>query len=87
MAYSRFLDSDIYIYPHVSGYIECCGCWLNEPQDEHSLFAVSVEITNDIDLARHLKQHAKVGHDMPEGLLQEILADPERYGKYENMDL
>lgn len=80
MAYSRFMDSDIYIYPHVAGYIECCACWLNEDKDRYSLFLANVEITNDDQLIAHLEAHAKEGHDMPIDLLQEILADPDRYG-------
>ena len=80
MAYSRFMDSDIYIYPHIDGYIECCACWLNEKKDEYSLFLANVKIYNDLDLARHLKAHAEQGHDMPDGLLQEILQDDDRYG-------
>ena len=39
MAYSRFADSDIYIYAHVGGWIECAACWLNERTDEYSLFS------------------------------------------------
>ena len=81
MAYTRFSDSDIYIYPHIDGYIECCACWLNESDDEYSLFLANVKIDNDLDLARHLKAHANQRHDMPENLLQEILADPDRYGE------
>lgn len=81
MAYSRFTNSDIYIYSHIDGYIECCACWLNENKEEYSLFLDNVKIDNDVDLARHLKAHANLGHDMPEGLLQEILADPDRYGR------
>ena len=80
MAYSRFTNSDIYIYPHIDGYIECCACWLNESQDEYSLFLNNVQIDNDMDLARHLKAHAKLGHDMPDMLLQHILQDETRYG-------
>jgi hypothetical protein len=82
MAYSRFIDSDIYIYSHVAGHIECQACFLNEPQDEYSLFSASLSIYNDEQLIAHLEEHAKVGHNMPENLLQEILADPDRYGKY-----
>jgi hypothetical protein len=82
MAYSRFYDSDIYIYPSVSGHIECAACYLNEPEDEYSLFSSSVNITNDDQLRAHLEEHAKASHDMPENLLQDILADPDRYGKY-----
>jgi hypothetical protein len=33
-----------------------------------------------MDLARHLKAHAKLGHDMPDSLLQDILQDDDRYG-------
>ena len=82
MAYSRFTNSDIYIYPSVGGWIECAACFLNEPQDEYSLFSASLSIYNDEQLADHLEQHAKADHNMPENLLQEILADPDRYGKY-----
>ena len=80
MAYSRFYDSDIYIFPHIDGYIQCCACWLNENHDGYSLFLANVKIYNDLDLARHLKAHAEQGHDMPDGLLQEILQDDDRYG-------
>ena len=80
MAYSRFYDSDIYIYPHVAGYIECCACILNEPQDEYSLFSASLAIYNDEDLAEHIDLHASVGHNMPNMLYEQILADPDRYG-------
>lgn len=82
MAYSRFTNSDIYIYPHTDGYIECCACFLNEAKDEYSLFAASEKITNDNQLRAHLELHAKAGHNMPEDLLQEILADPDKYSKY-----
>jgi hypothetical protein len=80
MAYSRFIDSDIYIYSHIDGYIECCACWLDENKDEYSLFLANVQIYNDMDLARHLKAHASLGHEMPHNLLQEILQDDDRYG-------
>jgi hypothetical protein len=80
MAYTRFYDSDLYIYPHVAGYIECCACILNEPQDEYSLFSASLAIYNDEDLAEHINLHLSVGHNMPINLLQEILQDDDRYG-------
>jgi hypothetical protein len=81
VAYSRFFDSDIYIYPHVGGWIECAACWLNERADEYSLFSMSEEIYDDGHLITHVREHIKAGHDVPEGLLLEILADDERYGK------
>lgn len=80
MAYSRFTNSDIYIYSHIDGYIECCACWLNESTDEYSLFLANVKIYDDLELARHLKKHAALSHEMPINLLQEILQDDDRYG-------
>ena len=81
MAYSRFTDSDIYIYSHVGGWIECAACWLNERADEYSLFSMSEEIYDDGHLITHVREHIKAGHDVPEGLLLEILSDDDRYGK------
>ena len=81
MAYSRFIDSDIYIYAHVGGWIECAACWLNERSDEYSLLSMSEEIHDDGHLIAHVREHIKAGHDVPESLLDQILNDPERYGK------
>jgi hypothetical protein len=80
MAYSRFYDSDIYIYPHVDGHIECAGCFLNIPTDEYTLFK-SECILDDETLLMHILQHRISGHNIPEGLEEEILRDPERYNK------
>lgn len=79
MAYSRFWDSDIYIYPHVDGYIECCACWLNESL-ETGLFGLSEKIADDSHLEAHIDEHLLAGHNVPDDLLKEILDDPDRYG-------
>jgi hypothetical protein len=81
MAYSRFSNSDIYIYSHVGGWIECAACWLNEGSDEYSLFSMSEEIHDDSHLISHISEHVKAGHTVPIGLLDEILNDSDRYGK------
>lgn len=81
MAYSRFADSDIYIYAHVGGWIECQACYLNEPSDEYSLLSISEEIYDDGHLIAHVREHIKAGHSVPEGLLSEMLSDDNRYGK------
>ena len=86
MAYSRFYDSDIYIYPHVDGHIECAGCFLNISEgvktspDEDTIFK-SEHILDDETLLIHILQHRISGHNIPEGLESEILSDPDRYGK------
>ena len=79
MAYSRFYDSDIYIYPSVEGHIECAGCFLNISPDEDTIF-YSTKIYDDETLLMHILQHRISGHKMPDSLAQDILADPDRYG-------
>jgi hypothetical protein len=79
MAYSRFYDSDIYIYPSVGGWIECAGCFLSIPTDEYTLFK-SERILDDETLLMHIVRHRISGHNIPDNLEAEILSDPERYG-------
>lgn len=78
MAYSRFWDSDIYIYPSVDGHIECAGCFLNISPNEDTIFH-STKIYNDETLLMHILQHRISGHDIPNDLEAEILRDSERY--------
>jgi hypothetical protein len=80
MAYSRFYDSDIYIYPSVGGWIECAGCFLNIPTDEYTLFK-SERILDDETLLMHIVRHRISGHNIPDNLEADILSDPDRYGK------
>ena len=79
MAYSRFYNSDIYIYPSVGGWIECAGCFLNTSPDENTIF-YSTKIYDDETLLMHILQHKISGHNIPDSLAQDILADPDRYG-------
>ena len=72
MAYSRFWDSDIYIYSHVDGYVCCAACWLSSE-------AQSEVIKDDEHLFIHIEDHLKAGHDIPEMLFYEIVMDDERY--------
>ena len=80
MSYSRFWDSDVYIYPHVNGHIECALCLLRPSREGGK--GESVCIDNDKDLIEHISQHRSAGHIVPDGLEVEILEDNERYGKY-----
>lgn len=32
MSFARFSDSDVYIFEHVGGFIQCCGCSLRYDQ-------------------------------------------------------
>lgn len=65
MSYARFgKHSDIYLFAHVGGYVQCCGCWLGDEWNLHSAQEV----------VQHLEKHVKAGHQVHPALL-----DPEMY--------
>jgi hypothetical protein len=59
MSFERFTNSDIYIYEHVSGWIECCGClfsdWDSEPFPQ---------LKTPREALAHLDRHEEAGHDI-----------------------
>lgn len=68
MSFERFSSSDVYIFEHVGGFIQCCGCWLDGGN-----FGLSVEENEDswfVDLKTprealaHLDRHEEAGHDI-----------------------
>lgn len=66
MSFERFSSSDVYIYEHVSGYIECCGCWLDgglgiDIEEDASWF---VQLKTPREALAHLDRHEKAGHDI-----------------------
>ena len=69
MSFIRFSEhSDLYIYSHYLGYIECCGCSLYQTFKAHSLN----------ELLAHVGEHRQAGHRVPEGfktLLIEQVSD------------
>lgn len=66
MSYSRFSNADVYVFAHVDGFIECCGCRLGDKWDFHS----------PAEIVTHLTEHAEAGHDVPEYLLDPALYPP-----------
>jgi len=83
MAYSRFIDSDIYIYSHVEGYITCSACWLDDKVQGY--FFKSTNLYTDQEVIDHIALHREQGHEIPIDLEQEILSDPDRFGSL-NLD-
>lgn len=65
MSYARFSDGDVYVFPHVDGYVQCCGCILGDKWDFHS----------PDEVVAHMHEHAEAGH-----LVHEHLLDRETYG-------
>lgn len=62
MSFERFTSSDVYIFEHAGGFIECCGCSLVEGEDLE-LFAL-VELKTPRDALAHLDEHEKTGDDV-----------------------
>lgn len=64
MSYARFgATSDVYVYAHYAGFVECCGCKLSDEWAHHSAEAI----------VAHLKEHVAAGHSVPEYLLDVTL--------------
>ena len=66
VAYARFSYADVYVFMSTDGYLECCGCWL----DRHSVRCESTQ-----EMVDHLGRHRAVGHDVPDGIEQELWDD------------
>lgn len=59
MSFERFSSSDIYMFEHVSGFIECCGCWLIDWDTEGF-----PQLKTPREALSHLDIHEAAGHDI-----------------------
>lgn len=59
MSFERFSSSDVYIFEHVGGFIECCGCWLVDWDTEPF-----PQLKTPRKALAHLDVHEKAGHDI-----------------------
>lgn len=67
MSYARWgLASDVYVFAHYLGYVDCCDCVLGHPGDLHSA----------ADVVAHMREHVAAGHRVPAHLLDESEYDP-----------
>lgn len=81
MSYCRFNDnSDVYMYHHCAGVIECCSCILTEKETHyHSILKQDFSYhTNETFKTReealiHLLQHKLAGHDVEADALHCLL--------------
>ena len=62
MSFERFISSDVYIFEHVGGFIQCCGCNLVEP-GEGEIFGFA-ELATPRDALFHLDLHEAAGDDI-----------------------
>lgn len=67
MSFERFSSSDVYIFEHVGGFIQCCGCWLSDGgfglsvEENDSWF---VDLKTPREALAHLDAHEAAGHDI-----------------------
>lgn len=62
MSFERFSSSDVYIFEHANGFIQCCGCLIVEPEDGE-IFGFA-ELKTPREALAHLDAHEKAGDDI-----------------------
>jgi hypothetical protein len=62
VSFERFGSSDIYIYEHVGGFIECCGCVLATAEDGEDFGFTHVKTPREA--LAHLDAHESAGDDI-----------------------
>jgi len=59
MSFERFSTSDIYMFEHVGGFIECCGCLFYDWDNNNF-----PQLKTPREALSHLDKHEKAGHDI-----------------------
>lgn len=88
MAYARFSYADVYVFMNTGGFLDCCGCilqqreWVDDPDMpilKGYLKAVEPIIEtmfyDTAGMVEHLALHRAAGHDVPDGIEAELWAD------------
>lgn len=72
MSYARNngVDSDVYVYSHYAGFIECCGCSLTEADEWEDVGFFKAE--SAFEALKHLEQHVSMGDRVPESAFVRI---------------
>lgn len=60
MSYCRFSDGDVYIYHHVNGFLECCGCKL-------AGYKGCFTTKSRERMLQHIQMHKRVNHKVGRG--------------------
>lgn len=63
---SRGRTSDVYIYRHYQGGLECCACQLHE--------GASIQVFSDSGMLAHVRLHLRVGDNVPPRCLKDLRA-------------
>ena len=70
MSYCRFSNADAYIYEHVGGFIECCGCFITEPEDGELVGFYRANTAREI--LAHIDEHIAAGDYIPQSAIERI---------------
>lgn len=64
MSFSRFGEADVYVFEHVGGFIQCCGCPLAQGEigidDNFGMY----DAKTPREMLEHLEKHEALGHDV-----------------------
>jgi hypothetical protein len=80
MSYARFGwdGSDVYVFAHVGGFLECCACILSHEDWE------SFQASDTQTMVDHLKKHEMSGHGVPKSIYKYLWEDDkENFGRPE----
>ena len=91
MSYARFSwdGSDVYVFLNVGGYLDCCGClleeyeWVEDPGYKFSggylkpTVGIETRFTTTDDMIEHLRRHIAEGHTVPDDVIPDLEADRE----------
>ena len=72
MSFERFSTSDVYIFEHVGGFIECCGCWFVDWDTEPF-----PQLKTPREALQHLYRHIDAGHDIGKAAVRIIQEYPD----------
>lgn len=71
MSYARMSDSsDVYIFSHANGFIQCCGCSITEPDDYEIVGFANLNTAREA--LAHLDEHVALGHLVPQKAFDRI---------------
>lgn len=77
MSYARFngTDSEVYVYEHSAGFIECCGCRLTAAEEGEDLGFARLSTAREALV--HLDWHVREGDLVPQRAFDRIREEHE----------
>lgn len=77
MSYARFFDCDVYVFMHVSGFLQCCACSLSGAQVHDPDMYNSYNAYSTQEMVDHLVKHKRAKHQIPADIVQRLWEDDE----------